>query len=490
MNALEKMSLILKASEDPAFFNSHEYFCGYSLYPKLEEIMAEFYTYDRHGTPLYNELDMICGKKSGKTTLASRICCYETFDLLIRPDPAAHYGLEPGTEIFIIGLAKSEEQAHDTIFSKIRTVIKRSPFFRSFNPKFYSLEIRFPTKNVNILCGCSSSGSMTGRLVKAICFDEISQFDETQSQRGAWQVYSLLSKDTHPFGFHGKRIVTTSPRHVNDIGMQLLDRAKTHPRMLWVHEPTWKLNPTSIYAYDSPEMKAERDKDPLTFWRDFGAEPWSSLETYYREPDIITFEEDIQNVLRLFFEENILLPPSSNTYVFTGDPAKKYDAFGMCLAHIEFTGKATEGEPNGTIVADGLYRLKPTKKRELDPIFVKDKILKVIKTFLVRYAIFDTWNYPEAQEAIRRLGVPVMNHVVRKEDHDSVKRRLYFKKLKLCPYPILGDELKNLQVINAKKVDHPKGGHKDVADTLANAVWALENALPKRPFAFNIVQTF
>ena len=490
MDALGKMSLILEASKNPAFFNSNDYFCGYGLYPKLEEIMAEFYTYDRNGTPLYNELDMVCGKKSGKTTLASRICCYEAFDLLIRPDPAAYYGLEPETEIFIIGLAKSEEQAHDTIFSKIRTVMKRSPFFRSFNPKFYSLEIRFPTKNVNILCGCSSSGSMTGRPVKAICFDEIAQFDETQSQRGAWQVYSLLSKDTHPFGFHGKRIVTTSPRHVNDIGMQLLARAKVHPRMLWVHEPTWKLNPTPIYAYDSPEMKAERDKDPLTFWRDFGAEPWSSIETYYREPDIITFEDGTRNALQMFFEEDILPPPASNQYVFSGDPAKKHDGFGMCLAQIQFTGKTKEGEPEGTIVADGLYRLTPTKKRELDPIFVKDRILSVVKTFPVRYAVFDTWNYPEAQEAIRRLGVPVENHLVSKSEHDSVKRRLYFEKLKLCPYTTLKGELKNLKVINARKVDHPKGGHKDVADALANAVWALENVLPRRPFAFNIVQTF
>lgn len=483
------MSLILKAEKDPRFFNADPYFCGYDLYPELNKIMTKFYQFNTEGTPLYNELVMVCGKKGGKTTLASRICCRETFDLLIRPDPAAYYGLEPGTEIFIIGIAKSEEQAHDTIFSKIRTVVKRSPFFRSFNPKFYSLEIRFPTKNVNILCGHSSSGSMTGRPVKAIVFDEISQFDDTQSQKGAWQVYSLLSKDTQPFGFHGKRVVTTSPRHVNDIGMQLLDRAKTHPRMMWVHKPTWQLNPTPIYAYDSLEMKAERDRDPLTFWRDFGAEPWSALETYYREPDIITFDGNIRNVLQLFFEENVLLPSSGHIYVLSGDPAKKHDAFGFCLAHIENTGKRQEGEPNGTVIADGLYRLQPTKKRELDPMFVKNKILAVVKAF-PGYAVFDTWNYPEAQEAIRRQGVPVYNHIVGKTEHDSVKRRLYFGKLKLCPYAPVKEEMSHLQVKNARRVDHPKGGHKDVTDALANAVWLLENVLPQRPHAFNIVATF
>jgi len=490
MDPIERMKLILKASEDPAFFNRHPYFCGYDLFPKLNEIMREFYRKGPDGKPLYNELIMICGKKAGKTTLASRICLYEAFDLLTKPDPAAAYGLEPGTDIFIIGIARSEEQAHDTIFSRIRNVVQRSPFFKEFHPKIYSLEIRFPEKHVHILCGCSSSGSMTGRPVKAIVFDELASFDDTESQRGAWQVYSVLSKDTQPFGFYGKRIVTTSPRHANDIGMQLLERAKHHPHMLWVHAPTWELNPSPQYAYDSPEMVAERERDPLTFWRDYGAQPWSTLETYYREPEIIRFDPTLPNLLQIYFTENTLPPPPKHPLVLAGDPAKKFDAFGFALAHLEQKEPQVPGEPTGTVVVDGLYRLKPTKKRELDPIMIKDRILKLCKSYPIRLVVFDTWNYPELQESIRQLGIPVENHVVKKEDHDRVKMRLYYHKIRICPYEPLRQELQALRIINAKKVDHPKGGSKDVADALANAVWALEKSLTRRTIPLNLVEVF
>jgi len=46
MDPIERMKLILKASEDPAFFNRHPYFCGYDLFPKLNEIMREFFVRD------------------------------------------------------------------------------------------------------------------------------------------------------------------------------------------------------------------------------------------------------------------------------------------------------------------------------------------------------------------------------------------------------------------------------------------------------------
>jgi len=489
MNEFERMTLIMKALRDPVFFNRHPYFCGYDLYPKLNEIMRQFYETDSNGQPKYNELIMICGMRSGKTTLAGRIALYELFKLLIQPDPAAAYGLEPGDEIFIIGVAKSEDQAHDTIFTKIKTPLLRSPFFREYNPKIYNLEVRFPEKNVTVLCGCASAGSMVGRNVKAVVFDELSKFDDTQSQRGAWQIYTQLSKSTQTFGLEGKRIVTTSPLHVNDIGMQLLERSEKHPHMLGIQAATWELNPRPNFQFDSPTMRAERDRDLLTFWRDYGAQPFASVEAYFRDPDLISFELP-RNALEMYFKGEAVPYETTGITVLSGDPAKKHDAFGLCLARLDLSGPFKPDEPQGTIFAEGLYRLKPTAKRELDPIYVKDKICDIIRKFHVRYAVFDTWNYPEAQETIRRMGVPVFNHIVKKDDYDRLKRRMYYRSVKLCPYDVLRKELLNLQLINAKRIDHVRGGSKDVADALANAIWLLDEALPKKHMPVNVIETF
>ncbi len=80
--------------------------------------------------------------------------------------------------------------------------------------------------------------------------------------------------------------------------------------------------------------------------------------------------------------------------------------------------------------------------------------------------------------------------MVKKEDHDRVKMRLYYKKIRICPFEPLRQELQSLRIINAKKVDHPKGGSKDIADALANAVWALESKLTRRTVPLNIVEVF
>jgi len=105
---------------------------------------------------------------------------------------------------------------------------------------------------------------------------------------------------------------------------------------------------------------------------------------------------------------------------------------------------------------------------------VRDNILGVIKTFHPLYAAFDTWGFPETQEEIRRKGIPVETHVVNKENYDRVKELFFRDKLRICNYPFVLDELKGLRIYRGKKVDHPPGGSKDVADAMTNLVWALE----------------
>jgi len=454
--SLKELNLIMKASKDPIFFAEHPFFLGVTLYPMQKEILKAFYEGN------YRELILLIGRRGAKTFVASIFALYETFKLLILDDPAAHYALASGTKLFIMAIAVSEEQARDTIFSQIKTKLQRSPFFKRSGPKIYSLEIRFPRKNVIIYCGTSSSASMVGRDVKCLIIDEIAKFDDSKtSKRGAWNVYNSLSRNTALFGNEGKKIILSSPIHVDDIIMNLYARSQQFDNMLGIHCTTWEANPN--VSFDDPEMQMELAKDPISFWTDFGCKPSSITEFYFGNREILKVTEQ-RNLLELFAEGRPLTVPP-RTYVLAGDPALKHDAFGIGLGHLEYD----------EYHIDGLWRLKPEGLTELDPFKVCDFILNIIDKFHPIYTVFDSWFFLEMQERIKRKGVPVLTHMVKKEDYDRVKELFYKEKLVICDYPFVLEELKNLKLYRGKKVDHPPGGSKDVSDVLANVVWALDN---------------
>jgi len=464
---LERTNLILRAVDDPVFFCEHPYFLGMKLYPKQAAILRQFYKSN------YRELVLIAGMRSGKTVLASLFALYELFKLLILPDPAEHYGLAKGSLIFIVTVAVSEEQARDTIFHEIISKIPRSPFFREFKPKFYANEVRFPQKGIVLLCGTSSSASLVGRNVKVAIFDELARFEESASKRGAWQVYTSLKRGTATFGDEGKVIVISSPRYVGDIVETLYDRASNFSSILALRFPTWEFNP-NISLQD---LQEELQHDPVSFWRDFGAQPMSSLELFVRNPEILPWDESILNVLEAIAKSHTVT--SDVPHVLAGDPAFRHDAFGLATAY-------RDGD---LIVVDGMWRFSPKELGEINPTEVKDFILDCCKTLNVYACVFDSWNYPEAQQAIRNCGIVLENHVVRKEDYDFFRQLCYDRKLKLTSYSVARREFAQLQIINARKIDHPKGGSKDVADAVVNSIWLLsQDNFLRHPL--NVARTF
>jgi len=380
-----EMALIMKASVDPVVFATDPFFLGLELYPKQIEVLKLFYEGN------YRELVMLIGRQSGKTFLTSIFALYEAFKLLILDDPAAYYGLAPGSKIFILSIAVSEDQARDTIFAQIQAKFVRSPFFKRIESKMYSLEIRFPEKNVFIFCGTSSSASMVGRTVKLLIIDEIAKFEESGSKRGAWNVYNSLARSTVLFGREGKRIMISSPMHEDDIIMQLYERSQQYDDMLGLKYATWEFNPR--ISFDDPDMRRELEKDPIAFWCDYGVQPSSITEHYFGNRDILTIERDRPNLLERYFNRDInedSIEPW--TYVLTGDPALKHDGFGLALGHLELD----------EYYIDGLWRFKSELGIELDPLQIRDNILGIIKTFKPMYVVFDTWNFPETQDPSNR----------------------------------------------------------------------------------------
>lgn len=476
------MNLELKGYNDPLFIAEHSYFLGRKIWPKWKEVTKAFYAQEE-----INELVAVVGMRGGKTWQAGLFGAIEICKLLMIPDIPKYFGLDKGSEVFVIGVATSEEQAGDTIFNSIISKLKGSPFIEKFSPKYYALDVYFKEKpEVRVICGTSSSASMVGRNVVVIIFDELSRFEQTTSKRGAKLVYESLSRGTSTFGFKGKRIVITSPIHMNDQAMELLGQADPwllddygisnagNKHMLGVHLPTWEVNPNEQYRFDSEFMKNERSKDLNAFWRDYGAQPYLMVERYFGDESLQRIDEQFEerelNLLDAI-AKNLPVVPNPGIYCLCGDPALKYDSFGLSLAHRE----------EKTLVIDGLYRFRPEGGLEIRPSEVKDFLVKVVeKVDRVKFAVFDTWHYPEIQEVLKHHGVHVENHVVKKEEYDKFRNRLFDGTVKVCNYPFLKTEMENLQLLSGMKVDHIKGGSKDVIDSCVQQCWAFDELIPNR----------
>jgi len=456
----------LKAYEDPTYFCKHV--LGIKQFPIQEELMKLFYLSPQK----YRELILIAGRRAGKTELASQFSTYEAFKLICLKDPAKHFGLAKGQEIFIINVASSKEQALDTVFAAISNKIYNSDWFQSQNYKERYNEFRFTECNVTIRSDHSNSSSLVGRTIKCAILDELARFTDRSKKSSAQAVYAAITYSTASFGDQGVVISITSPIYANDFSMQLYHKSKKIPNMLGRLYPTWVMNPN----ISRKSLQSEFDKNPELAERDFGANPSSELESYYKEKWRIRLEDNIHDDTALYDGKLINTGRENTTYVLAGDPAYKNDAFGLALGHVEI---------GGNIVIDIIHRFKPQGEgREVSSREVKTLIMDIIKNYNVTLFLTDIWSYTEIIDELKEAGVRVERHTVKKEDHDRLKEKIYTQTIKYPRDEVFFKELESLELIRGKKVDHPREGSKDVADAVANVVYGLTEVGAYQPPIF------
>ena len=397
----------------------------------------------------------ISGHNSGKSALASIMTAYEYFLLCTLDDPAKYYGLMPNQLISISCVAASESQAKDTIFSNTRNMIKNSSFFKTWTDTYpKEMELTSDSKHIQIRTISSSATTAVGRSNKAVIFDELANFEESTSKKGAWSIYERLIKSTDTFGGDGHVISISSPRHPTDIMMTLYKRGLEEKNTLALMRPTWDMNPNLT----KESLLIEHKYNMQAFWRDYACQPGAYSAVQF--PEGVTMDKRIQNVLENTITDNIV------PHVLSIDPAIRNDAFGMATAYMDI---------NGRIVVDGCSKFERLQgAMMINPIEVREFIDKKIKELNIHTVVFDVWMFPELYHHLEcDLGMNMVKHIVLKEDYDrwrelqtdGLTRVLYDEFLKL--------ETEALVIKNEKKVDHTTTSSKDVSDCVANCMWYL-----------------
>jgi len=236
--------------------------------------------------------------------------------------------------------------------------------------------------------------------------------------------------------------------------------------MLGFWLPTWEMNPN--LAFDSPHLQSELKKNPEAFWRDFGAQPSSSSEAYYKVPEKIDdcilrspkeSPVDSQGRLKPWFKGK-----PEVIYIMHADPSVKNDAYGLAMGHKE----------NEKMVIDLVTRFIPAPGHEIDLNEVKAFILEILnRGFKIKIFSYDTWQAAHISQELERRGVTVKNRCIQKTEHDFLKELIYSGGVIIPKNEVLAGELKNLILIRGDKVDHPPSKSKDLADAVAGVCHGL-----------------
>lgn len=207
---------------------------GNTIWPKNIELLEEICS------GLYSEAFVVGGIGLGKSTIASIICLYAVYRILILKSPHQIYRMVANSPIEIVILSINETLAKDVIFSYALSLCNNSQFFRrkeyAPNPDIRS-RLQFP-KGVSVVPLSGSKTSGISRNVIMGVLDEASWYTSSQSGCKATQQFQNISrriksrfqKEGIPNGvFKGLIVSISSPCSAEDFMEKSLKNKSNRP---------------------------------------------------------------------------------------------------------------------------------------------------------------------------------------------------------------------------------------------------------------------
>lgn len=471
----------------------------------------------------FNEVIFQLGKGSGKDYCSSIACAYIVYLLLCLKDPPSYYGRPPGDDIAILNVAINAAQANNVFFKNFKNRIERCPWFQGkYETK--AGEIAFD-KNITVFSGHSEREAWEGYNVLVVILDEIAGFalesnSGNEHAKTADAIYKMYRGSVSSrYGEWGKLVLLSFPRFKNDYIQQAYDRVVQDKEVIQ-RRHTFKLDPDlpdgiednefsiewdedHIVAYKTPRVYALKrptwDINPLkdidSYTRDFYDDPIDALSRVAcMPPDAVdAFFKDKQKIVNAFSKENGINPDGSFAETFVPDPTKRYyvhvdlarlhDRCAVTLAHVESWGRRKIGkeltEAAPYVKVDAVKYWTPTKQESVDFVKVREYIVSLRdRGFDIRLVTFDRWESYDMMEYLRGIGMNTERLSVAKKHYEDMAFVVQEERLEGPDIDILRNELLTLRIMPNDKVDHPRKGSKDLADSTCGAIY---NAIAHTP---------
>ena len=451
---------------------------------------------------------LVWGKGGGKDTMSVLIQLYIVYLLLNMRNPQKYLAQADQSSIDMYNIACAREQAETVYFQILKTFVLQWKWLRAnwdcvVNGRFFFNQndkemdflnkvtitndaILFP-KNIRCFSGSSESESLEGKNILVYVLDEADAFKQESQNRSAEKIFSTMSSSANS-RFNGKEkgFIISWPRSKNGFIMKLYKRTLNMLTVYGDIAPTWEVKPRHLFSKESFEF--EGHQVPMDKYEAFRLNPLESMACYLCEPPdaISPFIEDYEKVgaatadiRQLFdfkdFEEGEYVKKAIVRTPFQYDRSIKHVmAFDLSETR-DYTALSIAHRENDKIIFDTITCWIPDKKRKIrvNLANVEEIINNIRQDVTIDKICGDHWGSPMLIQKWRGQGVKAGVMKLDLEDYELFKRLLYARQIVLPKNEMLIKELKNLQLVDGRKVDHLKGLHNDLSVTVVMCVKAL-----------------
>ena len=398
--------------------------------------------------------------------------------------------------------------------------------------KCHERKLIFGEKNVEAHSLHSNSSSIAGFTAFFVCFDEMSRFDvgegdvqQKSEKRTAQAVFYTASRAAKTLKKFAKILTITSPMYETDFGMQLLYMAKDIEagpstrkiiealRLRYTkrvsnikgyHYATWEANPKTEdnpEGYTEDDFETEKSGNFSTFLRDYKAIPPSAISPFFDLPERIDksvnpdkipvaaftneiIEDSVGSEVRKYIGKRIQILAGNKVqkYFICCDQGEVKDSFVVAMGHGEVSDvKVQDGMGGYTdtkkykIIIDLVEAWKPNKEDRITVSFqnVEEVIRALNSYFYIDRVVFDQWHSTESIQRLFSDGIVTTKLGATIEMYETMKILMYSGMVELPYNETLLMELRQLNVIKNKKIEHPGEGSKDMADAIVRVIYSV-----------------
>ncbi len=448
----------------------------------------------------FHELVMVLGRRGTKSTLASCISNYELYKLVKRGDPSEHYGFPSNTEIVILNVAPTDDQA-GVVFGMIQGMATKCPYLkdRSLHQTMTYFDLQTdadrklhgkPRASLLSIAGGCSSNSLRGRNAIVVVMDEMAFFiDKDNSRFSGGEVYKALTPSMSSFGKDGKVICLSSPyAKFGRFYERYMESFDEQDYTLMFRMYSAMSNPT----IPSEILRAAYRRDRSSFMCEYGGE-FSDRVTAWVE-----IESELKKCVTVKPAPSRGKPDTP--YYMGIDLGFQNDGTAISIVHreqkkviLDYADVWFSGSSDVWEFQDGIYR-NCTKYRDKELLRIADIVSEVkslCRWFPIKRGIFDQSNGYALAELLSDAGFNQfeMTHFTDQMNHEvfELVKRLYSEWLiELFDHPVLIPEMLSLEATKMSKgrvdVAAPgrRGAHDDISDSFTRAVWACYNVTGNR----------
>lgn len=456
---------------------------------------------------------------------AALIACYLVYLILCLKNPAKYFDLMPSSKITITNVAVTKKQAKDVVFFKLKSMIDYCPWFRNkgymYDPN-NKLELRFdpadatridPTKiykNVYITFGSSSEFSAVGYDVFCAIIDEATAYGIEGGVDKAEIIYDTFKgRVASRFAKSGMIVMAGNPHHVDDFLERRLKEAKGDKEIYMVRQRSlWEAKMPDYdgdwfyFNYDKMKVvdEIERDKQhvlriPVVFQKEFEISPEKStrnlagiaLESISRFITNVDKVDDMfvnsgrRNPVEILEDGTVKFdkkfgPVNDGLHAVHVDIGVTDNACGIALGHVSDFEKG-----NPIFYIDCLIRLKGSKTNPNILDDIRSIIYQLSKLgFNIGPVSLDGYQSTDFIQIMNRKGYDayLLSVDLKMTPYINMRQALYEERINCPVHDFLEHELKTLENINDKKIDHPLKGSKDMSDALCGTINSLIEKVP------------